>query len=884
MEFVANGADIVWISADDVNKTFAITFRTLPDDDTGVAHIVEHSVLCGSEKFPVKSPFEELRKSSLATFLNAFTASDFTCYPVSTCNDQDLLNLAEVYLDAVFAPLSLKNDWAMPQERSIVFNEMKGVMSSPDSIGQHGLSRLLFPANTYGRVSGGDLAAIPSLTGDQYRAFYDRFYHPSNARVFLYGKIDLMPMLKLVGSYLGQYQRRDVPPLPLVQQPVAAEKIIEYPSDTIPDRTRLCEGWVFGSWRDVEKFAAMYIACDYLAGSNDAPLAMVLLDSGLCDDMSLGCIPGFQNVISASLVNVRDGRIDETRRIFREALERLVRAGFDKEQIAARLDRYEFMLRERDHFIETAGFKMFMEAIACWRYGGDPAEWIEFSSRIESLRAKNGTGYYERLIAEAILENPHHATLVLKPTDKPKAEVVAPSVPSAKAPDDDPADLASLPRLRLADIPEEGEFTTWNVDKIDGVEVVRPNVVQNGITYATLSFLVNDLTESELLDLSLLARVLGKVPAGGRDVPTLNKELKSRLGSFSASAYGCRSGGCIMVDFSFLPRKAEDTLCLIKDILVASDFSLVKEVEDIRRQMRIDLENGLLSSGVSIAKIRASRALSEECRVKELFGGLSQLRHLKCGTCGNLAKLAAKVFVRGRLVVSIANQPFSGFDRRLIGIVPEGGTSGRAEVPLSGEVAPSDGFPTKGQGAFTAMCARLPDGIAYSGVCRLAAKIITRDFLHNEIRVKGGAYGASCSVDRMGNIRFSSWNDPRPSDTFKVFARCGAASREFVKSGQSLDGYKVSLSNDESNMSVMVKALLAFVDHLDGVSCADRQRWRSEMLHANTDDLLWFADILDRALPNATCCAIGEDSLVKGFGLLEFGMESQPSCAADCRR
>ena len=870
MEFVANGADLVWLENDDKEKTFAIAFRTLPEDDTGVAHIIEHSVLCGSERFPVKSPFKELAHSSCATFLNAFTSSDCTYYPVSTCNDQDLLNLAEVYLDAVFAPLSLKSDWAMQQERNVVLNEMKGATSSPDSIAFNELSRMLFPSNTYGRVSGGDPAAIPSLTHEAYREFYKRFYHPSNALVFLHGKVDLMPMLKLLESYLGRYQRRDVPPQPDVQPPVSAEKTIEYQCDTVLDRTCLYEGWVFGSWREEEDAVAMALTSGYLAGSNDAPIAKALLDAGVCDDICMGCVYGCQNYIYANFVNVRDERLDEARRMFRETLERLVRDGFDQERIAAILDRYEFKLREREHFLNPTGIDMAGSVIESWSHGGDPVEGIAYPRLVESLRAKNGTGYYERLFAEAIFGSNHHATLVMKPTDKPKPDVAAPSAPSVKAPDDDPSDLARIPRLRLADIPEEGDFTTWKVEYVDGIEVVLPNVENNGIAYATLAFRVDDLTEAELLDLPLLAFVLCDVPAGGRDVSTLHKHIKSRLGCFSVSALGHENGAWLEVGISLLPRHAEDALRLVKDILTDSDFSHDREIDDIRRQKRNGFEERMLSPEWLVAAKRASRSHSSKCSVQEIFSGLSQYRHLKCDACGDLAKLAKKVFTRGRLTVSVTNAPSPDFVHRLVKVVPVGGAPSIAALPLYGREASSDGFITKGRGAVTAMCAMLPEGIADSGAFMLAAQILSTGFIDDEIRVKGGAYGGCCSFEPDRRILLGSWDDPRPSDTFNVFSGCGTALREFVKSGQSLDGYKISLSGDCSTLSPWAKSFLAFTRHVNGITVADLQRWRNEMLHATSDDMLRCADILDEALPNATRCVIGEESLVKSCGLPEF--------------
>ena len=871
MEFVANGADIVWISADDVNKTFAITFRTLPDDDTGVAHIVEHSVLCGSKKFPVKEPFVELLKSSLGS-INACTDSDSTCYHVSSRNDQDLLNLTEVYLDAVFAPLSLKNDWAMPQERNVVFNEMKGTMSDPEEIAGAELAKMLFPSTVYGRNSGGDPAVIPTLTKEKYCEFYKRFYHPSNARIFLYGKVDLLPMLKLIGSYLRRYPRCEVQPLPPVQPPVSAEKTIEYPCDTIADHTRISEGWVFGSWRDVEKASAMDVVCSFLAGSNDAPIRKALFDAGVCENFYMDCSSEYQNQIFATFVNVRDGRADEARQIFHETLERQIREGFDRERIAAKLDRLEFGLRE--HISFDVGNDLLFSALGTWLYGGDPAEWLEFSKRIESLRRKNGTGYYERLAAEAVLENPHHVRLVMNPTDAPKAEAaVSPATP-AKAPEDAPADLARIPRLRLADIPEKGVYTEWNVQKIDGVEVVRPFVAANGITYVNLAFAINDLTDAELLDLPLLGCVLGALPAGGRDVPTLKREIESQLGHFRAYETISKSSAYLVVSTRFLAAHAEDALRLVKDILLSSDFSCAEMIARFRRQKKAAFENMPLTSGVAMARIRAKRGLSVSGHAHELFKGFSQRYHLKEGQCGDLAKLAAKIFVRGRLVASVANLPSDDFAHRLIRVIPAGGPSGREAAPFVRRegASASDCYGTKGQGAFTAMCTQLPKGVACTGAFGVAAEILSLDYLWNEIRVKGGAYGGDFYVDMFGSLSLMSWRDPRPKVTLGDFEKCGKVLREYVKSGRPFESYIVAVGGkSDRQFGVGIEAALAFVNHLEGIAIADKQRWRSEVLHATADDLLKVADILDQVLPPATRCVIGEEALVRECGLPDIG-------------
>ncbi|MBQ3290620.1 MAG: insulinase family protein [Kiritimatiellae bacterium] len=845
MEFVKNGADLVWIETEDRNKTFAITFRTQPEDDTGVAHIMEHSVLCGSEKFPIKDPFNELHKSSLATHLNAYTGAACTYYPAASCNAQDLLNLAEVYLDAVFAPLAVKNDWAMPQERNIVFNEMKGAMSSPSEHAWHEMAKLLFPSNVYGRNSGGDPAVIPTLTAEKYREFYDRFYHPSNALVFLYGKIDLAPMLKLVESYLGRYPRRAIPPHMPFQPPVVAEKTIEYSCDVAVNRTRLCEGWAFGTWRDYEKVAAMNIVCSILADFNHAPLTKALLDAGVCDEFYMMCNCRYQNQITATFVNVHDGTIDEARRIFRETLGRLVREGFDRERIAARIDKLEFLLRERD--TSQVGMFLFDWLRAYWCHGGDLTELVEYLARIESLRRLNGTGYYERLAAEIILENSHHATLVMKPTTAPRAELPSPPEPPAKAPEDNPADLAKIPRLRLADIPEKDDNTKWTVDEVDGVEVVHSHVAANGITYVHLAFSVGDLEDEEKMDLPLLADALGLVATSVHDANGIRHELDSRLGGFGAGVHAHEKDTCLTVSLSVLMSRSADALRLVREVLTGSDFSAEHDIADFSRQSAIGFEDELHSGGEAIAGVYASRGHSAEARDAVLIGGLPQYWRRKGAAHVDLAALASKVFVRSRLTASVANSPGADFARELVSIFPAGTPKGARRLAAS--VAGTDlscAVPTKAQGAATAMCTHLPDGVPYSGAFAVACDMFSRDFLWNEIRVKGGAYHVSVNLSRDGKIKFMSWNDPRPADTFAVYARCGEALREFVKSGRSFESYQVSRIGSELNLSVSVEAALPLVKHLEGYTDADERQARSEVLHMTADDLLRFADFVGR--------------------------------------
>ena len=443
MTYPKNGAELAWLDRDDDNMTFSIAFRTIPQDDTGVAHILEHSVLCGSEKYPVKEPFVELLKSSFATFLNAWTSSDYTAYPVCSRNRKDFLNLVDVYMDAVLHPLSVKSPLPFRQEgwhwdlegpdaelgrNGVVYSEMKGAFANPERLLYHELRRMLFPDNTYRFVSGGDPARIPDLTFEKYKEFYFRHYHPSNARIFLDGRVDLPAVLAKLDAYLAPYGRQAVDATVPFQKPVSASKTIAYelaPGEDTTNKTLVADAWVFAPWKDRERDLAFDVLSDALADSNEAPLSKALLSRGLCEDVAIWGGGNEQRAATFYAKNVKDGKADEVRRVMRETLEGLAANGLDHARIAAILDRHEFREREKDTGDTPRGLAYFQDAIEAWMYGGDPTEAFRHAHLYASLRAKLKAGWFEKLLREAVLDNPHHVQLTMTPSATLAAERAA---------------------------------------------------------------------------------------------------------------------------------------------------------------------------------------------------------------------------------------------------------------------------------------------------------------------------------------------------------------------------------------------------------------------------------------------------------------------------
>lgn len=905
MEYAKNGADLAWLERDDDNKTFAVAFKTVPDDDTGVAHIMEHSVLCGSEKYPVKEPFVELLKSSMATFLNAMTSADMTWYPVASRNDRDFLNLSEVYLDAVFHPLSVKRDWAMRQEgwhyeydgtnltrNGVVYSEMKGVFGNPDREGSSRLFALLFPDNTYGHVSGGDPAHIPELTYEKYGAFYRRHYHPSNARIYLYGKVDLDASLKLIDRCLKDFDRQapvpDIPP----QKPVAKAASVRYESPVETRRTVLFDGWVYGSFADRERELAMDVLTEVLAGDNQAPLKKALLDAGLCEDMSLWNGVNRQQYAVLKVRNTEADKAAACRQLVRATLARLCREGLDRKRLAAVLDHIEFRVREND--TPHGGLGFFDRMSDHWLHGGDPAEALRYTDLFATLRKRIGTGWFEQVLRETLVDNPHHAELTMVPSKTlgderrtaEKAELarlqagmtaaelegIAAATKRLKehqSTADRSEDLAKLPRLSVRDVPVEGPLPRGTIGSADGNTVIRVPATAQGIGYVNLYFSLAGLSAEELKEMPLLASLYGKLGTIRRSPIELKNELDGRLGRFSVAPAATERGPQLVVRMAALESRREDLLRLAREVLLETDFADTNEIAVLRRQRCRSLERSANADGRNFVGIRATRGLSPRTRVRELFDGMDQLRHLQHGRSADLPALARKIFVRERLTVNLTDNLPADFASRTLALWPATeSVASRDSVGPVAEDLQSNGFETGGTVGYAACSARLPDDVPYSGSHLVAAKIVSLEYLWNEIRLKGGAYGGGLYVGASGVVSCMSWRDPSPAKSLGTFAQVGSALAAFADADKPFGNYQVSaVASVEPRDSPSGAASRLAELYFGARTVDDLRRERREILATTATDLKAFAETLKKIEPKAVRCAFGKKELLEECGL-----------------
>ena len=684
MEHEMSGARLVWLDRKEENKTFAIAFRTLPEDDTGVFHILEHSVLCGSDRYPVKEPFVELMKSSLQTFLNAFTFPDKTMYPVCSRNDKDFANLVRVYMDAVLHPAiyhkpeifrqegwhyELKPEQAGPTYKGVVFNEMKGAYAGPDARLCHELDRQLFPDTSYRFESGGHPAHIPELTYEQFLDAHRRFYAPSNSYIYLDGQMNLDEILSILdGEFLKDFDRRDDQPQFVRQAPVKSGLTRAYyeisPDEPREGKARLAWDCVVGEITACrEEGMALHALADALCGGSEAPLKRRLLSEGLAQDVIMDGIPAvFQTYVMLEAVNMDENRVDEVENAIREELERLVREGLDHEQLSATLANLEFQQRERDYGRMPQGLGMGLDVMASWLYGGDPAANLEVGELFASLNKKLEEGWFEELLERVFLKNDHLCRVLLIPsatlgdeerseeaarlkaaqaswTEADEAELRAQqaALDAWQTSEDTPEALAKLPALRLSDIPAKPEDIPTEEGKLGGVPALRHALPTGGIGYVNLYFDAGDLTGEQLSRASLLCALLGELNTAHYTGAQLQKLQRSLTGSLSFKAedpYGnihrpedWRMFLC--VSFSAVEAKLEKAAALVSEILTGTLFDDHRRIRELLRQCAIQAEQTVSEAGHICAITRVSAGQWVGGAVAEHTRGVSYCRWLK---------------------------------------------------------------------------------------------------------------------------------------------------------------------------------------------------------------------------------------------------------------
>ena len=916
MIYEKTGTELAWTNSKETNKLFSIAFKTIPEDSTGVFHILEHSVLCGSEKYPVKEPFVELLKSSMNTFLNAMTFPDKTVYPVSSRNEQDYLNLTSVYLDAVFAPRILtepnifyQEGWHYETEgeklnyNGVVFNEMKGATSGVDSVVSRSMQYMLFPDTCYGYCSGGDPRVIPELTYEQFLEAYRKNYHPTNARIYLDGDIPLDATLELIESYLCRYEPGTRQTL-TVQTPKAAEKTVYYeaaPEEDLSTKAQLTLGKLMGSWSDKAGLLAAHVLCDVLAGSNDAPIKRAILTSGLGQDVTMEVNDGvFQPWMTLRIHNMNDENASALRTLLTDTVKTLVTDGIPKNELTASINRLAFQMKDMH---EPQGLIRCLSALDSWLYGGDPMLFLSYDDAIVQLQEMAQSDGFERLLENLLLEESGLCVLHTIPSltlgeetraaeaarlEETRKSMTAQELAAiAEAAErlrswqqkpDSAENLAMLPTLSLDQVSATPAELPTAIDTVEGVTILRHKAGTNGIIHLDAYFSLSDFSLEELAALPLITSLLGQLPTENYDAVALQNQVKTHLGRLvfrpDVFAKAGQSDLCtpfLNIHCSVLKENLSIAEELLTEVLTRTDFNQPARIRETLLQEEMGMQQSAMQSGHRFALTCAMSHNSAAAAVSEAYSGYTQLSWLHSFSKDFDAKIESFTTLCRKLLSTAV-----GTARMIIGITEEFETdlSGLIrKLPAGTSAAPAHyetalprrlGVRIPSQANYT--CAAAPFktcGAAYNGTLKLLTNILSLSCLWNSIRVQGGAYGAGVQGGRGGAISCWSYRDPTPGRSLDIYTTLGDFIRQFAESDESLDKFIIStIASTEPLVSPAVAGNIADGQWLQGLTYEDAVKERRQLLDATIEDLLAWCPALE-LLSDGTVCVVGHNEALE---------------------
>ncbi|MGN1166102.1 MAG: insulinase family protein [Lachnospiraceae bacterium] len=711
-----SGARIAVLSNDDDNKVFSIAFKTLPEDETGVPHIIEHTTLCGSDKFPVKDPFVELVKGSLNTFLNAMTYPDKTVYPVASYNDKDFKNLMDVYMDAVFHPnitkykeIFMQEGWHYELEdtdapitiNGVVYNEMKGAYSSPEEVLQTQIFKSLFPDNTYSKDSGGNPSHIPELTYEYYLEFYHKYYHPANSYIYLYGDLDVAERLEWMDrEYLSHYDYMQVDSNLNKQTPFETTKEVRATysiasDDSTENQTYLSYNRVIGDSLDKELYQAMDVLDYALVSAPGAPVKQALIDAGIGEDV-YGSYDGgvCQPVFSIVAKNANESDQEQFVEIIESTLSDIVKNGINKEALLAGINSAEFRFREADFGQFPKGLFYGLWCMDSWLFDEKkPFLHVECLDTLTFLKKQIDSGYFEKIIEKYLLNNTHGSTVVVVPQpgknleeekllekrleeykkslSKEELEALVEQTKHLKQYQEEPSpeeELLKIPMLSRDDLKKEALPFINEEDEIDGVKVVKHDIFSNGIDYMTILFDAEDVAQENIGYLGLLGSVLGYVDTESYSYADLTNAINIYTGGISSTAnlYPNMNRQKLGVKYEFRIKVLEEgldkALELFEEILHTSKLSDVKRLTEIVSQTKARLQVGLSSSGHIISSMRSLSKVSKYGYYQDAFRGIAYYRSI-CGiekllkenpsaVTSKLEAICAQIFAKNRMLLS----------------------------------------------------------------------------------------------------------------------------------------------------------------------------------------------------------------------------------------
>lgn len=919
-------ARICTIENDDNNKVFSIAFRTPPINDGGLTHILEHSVLCGSKKYPVKDPFVELLKSSLNTFLNAFTFPDKTMYPCASQNEKDFKNLMSVYMDAVFYPQIYTHEEIFMQEgwhyhildekdplvyNGVVYNEMKGAFSDPQQILFRNLLHSLYPDTAYGFESGGDPEFIPDLTYEEFKNFHSKFYHPSNSYIFLYGNCDMEERMNwLDEAYLSDFDAIDFDTTIELQKPFLApvSQTGYYPiakEMPLENKTFLSYNVAFPSTLDAKLMIATSILVDVLLNVPGAPLKQALIDAQLGADVMAAFDDGLlQPLLGIIVVNSDENKEQKFIDLVDSTLKDILAKGLNHDSLKSLINYEEFKAREGKFSYMPKGLEVEMTCLNSWLYSEDlPFAKLEKLKYYQELREDLDKGYFEKILVDLILNNPHKTFVKLVPSytcaeekeqklvkkladykaslskeelnaliEKNKALQVYQSEPSTEEA------IATLPKLELEDLNPEPE--KLNCQKIAGkFDTLFSDYFTNGINYVNYSFDLTGISAEEIQYAQLLSDLFLNLSTESHSYFELNQLVQNYTGGikFTVTPYKTMQGAChttFGIGFSTLEENSAIVSSLVQEVISKTNFKDEKRLFERLSELNAGLEMSVANRGHVVSLVRACSYLDEVNCLKDATSGISYIDFVHEIVAGFSTKKAELISTLEQLCGKLFNQKsfmlrFTGKKAALDKLFPVADSfyqvldskayrftsNFREDKKNEGIKTPFDVNFVSRYGSYKA---------PFHGAMLVLNNALSLDYLWMQVRVHGGAYGCMLDTPVTGGIGFTSYRDPEIARTNGVYQDVVEYIKALHPSDEELLKYKIgAIGGLDTVLHVSDKGAKAQTQALSGYTYELQKKYRKQALNATSEDLVALAPLFEEALDTEALCVIGNASKIE---------------------
>lgn len=926
-------AKVVLIENDDSNKTFLIGFRTPVENSTGVPHIMEHSVLCGSRKYPVKDPFIELAKGSLNTFLNAMTFPDKTIFPIASENDKDFQNLMDVYLDAVFYPKIYEHKEIFNQEgwtyelvdkdadlciNGVVYNEMKGAFSSADEIVERQIMNSLYPDISYAFESGGDPEVIPELSYEEFINFHKKYYHPSNSYIYLYGNMDMIEKLDYIHSeYLDKFDVADIDSE--IKEQKAFDEVkdvrITYPvaaNEPEEENTFLSYNKVVDKITDKELYVAFQVLEYALVEMPGAPIKQALLDKGIGKDID-GKYNNwiYQPYFSIIAKNAEENQKEEFVNTIESTLKELVENGIDNNSLLAALNYYEFQYREADFGSYPKGLMMSFQVFDSWLYNEDePFAHLEENEVFEQLRKKIETGYFENLVKKYFLENKHCSILVAVPKkgmttandEKLKNELAKKKalmsdeeiedlinwtkhLEEYKSEESPKEELEKIPLLKREDISRDIKPFYNTVIDVEGVKLVHHNIFTNGIGYLSLMYDITEIPDKYINYLGIVKAVLSYMNTENYTYMQLSNEINMNTGGISfdiSPNIDALDSEKYSIYATFGAKVFEDkigfAMDIISEIINSTKLNDEKRLLEILSELKAKLQMGLNHSGDAAALLRNMSYYSQSAYVSEKLKGIAFFKFVddcvknfdskKNEIIKNLEEVVSFIFRKDNMIVSYTSEE-KATDALIASIKTfkesmndECDTTKRKSFDL---VQANEGFKTSAQIQYVTRAGNFRKaGYDFHGSLKVLRTILNYEYLWNNVRVLGGAYGCSSGFTRSGDCYFTSYRDPKLKETNKVFENIPDFVKNFTVDDRDMTKFVIgTVSSMDTPLTPRTNGSRSMMAYLSNLTEDMLKKEREEVLDTTIDDIRQHANMIESVLEQGNICVVGNEDNIQ---------------------